>query len=127
LLICSVYCGKKDIEKELYEKLKDYSPNPIKNEQKELCGPFVRFYYGIALSENSRKEEAIQIIDYLIQIISHYKVTDPTFLYLRGIPAIEEIYLLIKATFDDKEKLKVYKKKLKKVADSNSRRIEFKD
>ena len=35
LLQCSVYCGKIDLEKELYEKLKCYSPN-LKKEPMEL-------------------------------------------------------------------------------------------
>ena len=34
LFQCAVYCGKSEIENELYEKLKCYSPNP----KKVCCG-----------------------------------------------------------------------------------------
>ena len=61
LLQCSVYLGKLDLEKELYEKLKCYSPN-IKKEPMELSGCFVRLYYGFNLCEVNRNEEAVEII-----------------------------------------------------------------
>jgi tetratricopeptide (TPR) repeat protein len=125
LLQCSVYCGKIDLEKELYEKLKCYSPN-LKKEPMELSGCFVRLYYGFNLCEVNRNEEAVEIIDYLIDAISHYKITDPTFLFVRGIPNAQMVYELIKKTFiTDKEKLKKYKEKLIKNLDEDTKKYEF--
>ena len=84
LFQCAVYCGKTEVENQLYEKLKCYSPNP-KKEPMELSGCFVRYSYAYILCDVGRSREAIEIIDYLIDVISHYKITDPTFLYIRGI------------------------------------------
>ena len=127
LLQCSVYLGKFELERELYEKLKCYSPN-IKKEPMELSGCFVRLYYGLNLCEVKRNDEAKEIIDYLIDVISHYKITDPTFLYLRGIPSAQLVYELIKKTFiNDDEKLKFYKEKLINILDEDTKKYEFKE
>jgi len=42
----------------------------------ELSGCFVRLYYGLNLCEVNRRKEAVEIVDYLIYVISHYKITD---------------------------------------------------
>lgn len=126
LFQCAVYCNKKDIEKSLYEKLKNYSPN-LKKEPMELSGCFVRFYYGIILCENKRNEEVIEIIDYLIDVISHYNVTDPTFLYIRGIPSVQMVKDLIEKTFVNDNKKKVeYIEKLLSIADEDTKKYELK-
>ena len=127
LLQCSVYCGKIDLEKELYEKLKCYSPN-LKKEPMELSGCFVRLYYGFNLCEVNRNEEAVEIIDYLIDAISHYKITDPTFLFVRGIPGAQMVYKLIKKTFvNNDEQFKNYKEKLISILDADTKRYEFEE
>ena len=126
LFQCAVYCGKKDVEEKLYNKLKNYVPN-IRKEPMELSGCFVRFYYGIILCDVKRNDEAIEIIDYLIDVISHYKITDPTFLYVRGIPTATMIKDLIEKAFanDDKRK-EEYLEKLKASVDKNSSIYELK-
>lgn len=126
LFQCAVYCGNQKIEKELYEKLKCYSPN-LKKEPIVLSGCFVRYYYGLILCEVNRKNESIEIVDYLINVISHYKITDPTFLYIRGIPTAQMVFELIKLTFDKEELLNQYKTKLLSVLDSNTKENDFKD
>ena len=91
-----------------------------------MSGCFVRLYYGFNLCEVNRNEEAVEIIDYLIDAISHYKITDPTFLFVRGIPGAQMVYELIKKTFiNDKEKLKKYKEKLIKNLDEDTKKYEF--
>lgn len=127
LFQCAVYCGEKEVEEKLYNKLKNYSPN-LKKEPMELSGCFVRFYYGLILCEVNRNDEAIEIIDYLIYVVSHYSITDPTFLFVRGIPSVQMIYELIKVVFKEhKEKLLEYKNKLLSVADENTKKFEFVD
>lgn len=127
LFQCAVYCGKKEIEEKLYNKLKNYSPN-LKKEPQELSGCFVRFYYGLILCEVNRNDEAILIVNYLISIVSNYKITDPTYLYIRGIPSIQMIYELIKKTFENNvEKLLEYKNKLLLIADKNTIKNDFKE
>lgn len=118
---CAVYCGKTEIESKLYEKLKCYSPNP-KKEPMELSGCFVRYSYAWILCDVGRGGEAAKIVDYLIDVISHYKITDPTFLYIRGIPSAQMVYELIKKTFaDDEARLGEYKNKLVALLDDDTK------
>lgn len=125
LLQCSVYCEKIDVEKKLYEKLKCYTPN-LKKEPMELSGCFVRLYYGLNLCEVNRSKEAVEIVDYLIDVISHYKITDPTFLFIRGVPSAQLVYGLIKKTFiNDDKLLRIYKEKLMSVLDNDTIKYEF--
>ena len=73
----------------------------------------VLYSYAYILCDMGRSREAVEIIDYLIDVISHYKITDPTFLYIRGIPTAQMVYELIKKTFvDDEVQLNTYKIKL---------------
>ena len=125
LFQCAVYCGKTEIEYELYKKLKCYSPN-LKKEPMELSGCFVRYYYGLVLCDVNRNHEAVEILDYLIDVISHYKITDPTFLYIRGIPTAQMVYELIKKTFvDDEMQLNEYKIKLISLLDDDTKKYNF--
>lgn len=121
LFQCAVYCGKTEVERELYEKLKCYSPD-VKKEPMELSGCFVRYWYACVLCDVGRSREAVEIVDYLIDVISHYEITDPTFLYVRGIPSAQMVYDLIKKTFaDDEKQCKEYKKKLVSLLDRNTK------
>ena len=127
LLMCAVHFGKNEVEKKLYKKLQNYTPN-LKKEPMELSGCFVRYYYGLTLCEAKRNQEAIEIVDYLIDAISHYKITDPTFLYIRGIPTAQMVYELIKHTFvDDKIQFAEYKNKLVSLLDEDTKKYEFKE
>lgn len=127
LFQCAVYCNQIEVEKKLYEKLKCYSPN-IKKEPMELSGCFVRCYYGFILCDVNRNEEAVEIVEYLINVISNYSVTDPTFLYIRGIPSAQMVYDLIKKTFiNNKEALNKYKNKLYSLLDYDTKKHNFID
>ena len=127
LLMCAVHCGKIEVEKKIYKRLQNYIPN-IKKEPMELSGCFVRYYYGLTLCEVNRHKKAIEIVDYLIDVISHYKITDPTFLFIRGIPTAQMIYELIKKTFiDDKIQLAEYKNKLISLLDDDTKKYEFQE
>lgn len=126
LFTSAVYCGKTEVENELYEKLKCYSPNP-KKEPIELSGCFVRYSYAYILCDIGRNREAVEILDYLIDVISHYQITDPTFLYIRGVPPAQMIYELIKKAFTDNEAgLNDYKNRLVSVLDDNTKKYVFK-
>lgn len=127
LFQCAVYCGKTEVENQLYEKLKCYSPNP-KKEPMELSGCFVRYSYAYILCDVGRSREAVEIVDYLIDVISHCEITDPTFLYIRGIPSAQMVYELIKKTFaDDEVQLNAYKNKLVSLLDDDTKEHEFKE
>lgn len=127
LFQCAVYCGKVEVENELYKELKCYSPN-LKKEPIELSGCFVRYYYGLILCDLNRNKEAVEIVDYLIDVISHYKITDLTFLYIRGIPTAQMVYELIKKTFvDDETQLNEYKNKLVSLLDNDTKKHDFTD
>ena len=127
LFQCAVYCGKTEIENKLYEKLKCYSPN-LKKEPIELSGCFVRYSYAWILCNVGRSREAVEIVDYLIDVISHYNITDPTFLYIRGIPTAQMIYELIKKTFvDDEIQLNEYKNRLVSLLDDDTKIHDFEE
>ncbi len=127
LFQCAVHCGKTEVENELYGKLKCYSPN-LKKEPMELSGCFVRYNYGLILCDVNRNKEAVEIVDYLIDVISHYKITDPTFLYIRGIPTAQMIYELIKKTFvDDEIQLNEYKNRLVSLLDDDTKIHDFEE
>ena len=127
LFQCAVYCGKTAVENELYGKLKCYSPN-LKKEPIELSGCFVRYNYGLILCDVNRNKEAVEIVDYLIDVVSHYKITDPTFLYIRGIPTAQMIYELIKKVFmNDEIKLNEYKNKLVSLLDADTKIHDFEE
>ena len=75
-----------------------------------------------------RNSEAIEIVDYLIDVISHYKITDPTFLYIRGIPTAQMVYELIRKTFNDnKVQLEEYKIKLVSLLDDDTKKYNFEE
>src|SRR5690606_15034124 len=63
LLLNSVYCGNKEQEDKLFNKLKSYTPN-LSIEPVELYGPFVRLYYSLALCEVNRNQDAIHHLNY---------------------------------------------------------------
>ena len=120
LMQCAVYCDKRDIEKQTFERLKNYVPK--KKEPMELSGSFVRYYYALALCDNKRNAEAVEFLDYLIDVISHYNVTDSTFLYIRGVPNAGMLLDLIEKTFIiDDSKTEEYKKKLFSVIDNETK------
>ena len=78
------------------------------------------------LCEVGRSREAVEIVDDLIDVISHYKITDPTFLYIRGIPSAQMVYELIKKTFaDDEVQLNEYKTKLVSRLDDDTKKCDF--
>ena len=92
----------------------------------ELSGCFVRYSYAYILCDVGRSREAVEIVDYLIDVISHYKITDPTFLYIRGIPTAQMVYELIKKTFvDDEVQLNEYKIKLVSLLDDDTKKYNF--
>ena len=125
LFQCAVYCGKTEIENELYERLKCYAPNP-KKEPMELSGCFVRYSYACILCDVGRSREAVEILDYLLDVLSHYTITDPTFLYIRGIPTAKMMYELIKKTFaDDEAQCNAYKMKLVSRLDDDTKKYDF--
>ncbi len=98
-----------------------------KKEPIELSGCFVRYSYAYILCDIGRNREAVEIVDYLIDVISHYQITDPTFLYIRGIPSAQMVYELIKKAFaDDEAGLNNYKNRLVSILDDNTKKYEFK-
>ena len=97
-----------------------------KKEPMELSGCFVRYSYAYILCDVGRSREAVEIVDYLIDVISHYKITDPTFLYIRGIPTAQMVYELIKKSFVDEEiQLNEYKIKLVLLLDDDTKKYNF--
>lgn len=120
LLQTSIHCKDVELEKKLYNELKD---NKAKNnEPKELNGPFVRFYYAIILCDNHRNNEAIEIVDYLLSVISEHEVTNSNYLYNRGIPHVGMMRDLIKKVFVNDDKMhEIYKHKLLDAVDEDAK------
>ncbi|VEU82696.1 hypothetical protein [Acholeplasma hippikon] len=122
LLQSSVYTNNLALESKLYEKLKSNQVN-TKGEPVELNGPFVRLYYALALCANNRNSECVEIVDYLLNLLSQFKITDSTYLYVRGVPHVGMVRDLINKVFKfNPEALKNYKEKLLLVVDEESRK-----
>ncbi len=122
VMINAIYCGEYERGKRLYEELRFYTPN-LKTEPMKLSSCFIRFYYALALVSINKKEEAISILDYLIDVISKHKITDSTYLYIRGIPPVELVVNLIEELFkNDNSNKEVYMQKLVSVVDNETKK-----
>jgi len=121
LLQASVYTDNREIETETFDILKDYIPD-TKFEPMELHGAFVKLYYGLVLCDNKRNDEAIPLLDYLLEKLSEFQLTDSKFLYANGMPHVGMVKDLLQRTFkNDPVNLAIYKKKLLNVVDVESK------
>lgn len=71
-----------------------------KNFLPQLCIPYIRYYYAYGLTEAGIYDEAVVQLDELKKIYTSIKITDDTFLYLRGIPFFSSTLELAKKVFD---------------------------
>jgi len=65
-----------------------------------LCIPYIRYFYALELTNAEFYDEAFVQLEELKKIYMQVKVTDGTFLYLRGIPFFEDTLTLAKRIFD---------------------------
>lgn len=70
----------------------------------QLCIPFVRYYYACGLAEADKYDEASIQLEELKKIYISLKVTDSTYLYLRGIPFFSDTLELAKKIFAGQNK-----------------------
>lgn len=52
----------------------------------QLCVPYIRYYYACGLAEAGLFEDSFEQLNELKQVYIKTKITDDTFLYMRGIP-----------------------------------------
>lgn len=109
----------KDIKtgKNAFETALELSSKPTKEE--ELTIPQIRQYYACALRDVEEYEEALCQINELRTIYETYKITDDTFLYLRGVPFLShtmevaiDIFNGLGSEFDSVKWINDFSKKL---------------
>lgn len=66
----------------------------------QLCVPFIRYYYAQMLIDNSLFANALSQLEILLDIYCDLKITDATFLYIRGIPFFENYLELVKKVYE---------------------------
>ncbi len=66
----------------------------------QLCIPFIRYYYANALLDAKLFEDALEQLEELKKIYIELKITDDTFLYIRGIPFMSDTLDLAKKIFE---------------------------
>lgn len=74
------------------------------NQPRELAVPFVRYYYACGLNEAGLFDEALEQLEELKKVYIALKVTDDTFVYIRGIPFLSNTLELAKKVFTGLEK-----------------------
>lgn len=62
----------------------------------QLCVPFIRYYYANMLTDIGLFADALLQLKILADIYCNIKITDATFLYIRGIPFFEDYLELLK-------------------------------
>lgn len=75
-----------------------------KNFLPQLCVPFIRYYYAYGLAEADKYDEALIQLEELKKIYVSLKITDSTFLYLRGVPFFSDTLELAKKIFEGQNK-----------------------
>ena len=66
----------------------------------QLSVPYLRFNYAVMLAEIDAFEDALSQVEPLEEIYSKTKITDPTFLYMRGIPPFGDYIELLKKIYN---------------------------
>lgn len=85
---------------EIFNKLLNLRDRTDKNSPRELGIPYIRFYYARGLYEAKLYAEAMEQIEELKKIYLCLKITDDTFLYIRGVPFLTQTLELAKNIFD---------------------------
>ncbi len=75
-----------------------------KNFLPQLCIPYIRYYYALGLADAEVYDEAFIQLDELKKIYMQVKITDGTYLYLRGIPFFNNTLDLAKRIFEGQNK-----------------------
>lgn len=71
-----------------------------KNFLPQLCIPYIRYYYALGLTDAEVYDEAHIQLDELKKIYMQVRITDGTYLYLRGIPFFSDTLNLAKRIFE---------------------------
>lgn len=71
-----------------------------KNFLPQLCIPYIRYYYACGLVDAGVYDEALIQLEELKKVFIDIKITDDTFLYLRGIPFFGSFIELAQKVFN---------------------------
>lgn len=109
-VMTSLFALKKtDAAREIFdEMIKNHrglqSTGTGKNFLPQLCVPYLRFYYANGLADAGEYAEAEIQLEELKNVYVQVKITDGTFLYIRGIPFLGSTLELAKKVYEKQEK-----------------------
>jgi tetratricopeptide (TPR) repeat protein len=85
--------------KELFGKMIRTNKRLTEKQPRELAVPFIRYYYACGLCDAGLFDEALEQANELKKIYMDLKITDDTFVYLRGVPFLSQTLDLAKKIF----------------------------
>ena len=96
------------------------------NQPRELAPSFVRYYYACGLNDAGLFEKALEHLEELKKVYMALKITDDTFVYIRGVPFLSNTLELAKKVYTGLEKdfaNSDYLKELKRNVDSDGKAL----
>ena len=86
--------------KEVFNKILKIHKGLNDQQPRELAIPFIRFYYACGLNDNGLFDDALEQLEELKKIYMELKITDDTFVYIRGVPFLSSTLDLAKKVFE---------------------------
>jgi tetratricopeptide (TPR) repeat protein len=86
--------------KEVFDKILKMHKGFKRDQPIELSIPYIKYYYSCGLNYAGLFDEALEHLEYLKKIYIELKITDDTFVYIRGIPFLSQTLDLARKVFD---------------------------
>jgi tetratricopeptide (TPR) repeat protein len=85
--------------KEVFDKMLKMHKGLNDKQPRELAVPFVRYFYACGLNDAGLFNEALEQLEELKKIYMELKITDDSFVYIRGVPFLSSTLELAKKVF----------------------------
>ncbi|MCL2318396.1 MAG: hypothetical protein FWC44_05045 [Methanomassiliicoccaceae archaeon] len=86
--------------KEVFNKILKMHKGLHKDQPRELGINYIKFYYACGLNDAGLFDEALEQLEDLKKIYTELKITDDTFVYIRGVPFLSHTLDLAEKVFD---------------------------
>jgi len=100
-VLMSLMSSKKTRQgKEVYNKIIGMHKGLDRHQPRELGFSFIAFYYACGLNDAGLFDEALVELEDLKETYLELRITDDTFVYMRGVPFLSQTLDLAKKVFD---------------------------